>query len=422
MLIVAMHLCTRSYRLRGFLATDYINSNYLLNNRRKTLLKIYVIYKLSLISIRGNKLNPVSIVGGNISGLSTAIALNEKGIDCEVHEYKLWEKPCGGAFGIGFVNTLKKLGVKVPIRKVPAVVVTNGFKTLEHLPAPIYIASRYKIQVELYELAKQKGIPIHLGKRINFKKDFDSLNPLTVVACGINRFSLSALDRPEFNDLARARYFLIHATLEGEFNECIFYLLPRKKGYAWLFPSIDGKVDIGVGGLDSGTNWNDVLNNFIIWLWRKYKLRFYYTKKDIKGWGIPFGIEKLTNIGLWKKHNGKLFVGVGDSIELVHPAFGSGIEVSWESGKHFASACNSDSKTLFDKVKYFRLIEQELNTHTRSRGSVFLTKFLRSNYIVDIASLFTPTKLLSYYFQKIQGQGLSLDFKKFKLIRQPATI
>ncbi|MHA2363443.1 MAG: hypothetical protein ACXAC7_05770 [Candidatus Hodarchaeales archaeon] len=360
----------------------------------------------------------ITIVGGNISGLSTALALHEKGIECEVYEKTIWEKPCGGAFGINFVNILKNLDIKVPIRKIEAVTVTNGFKTIEHIPAPMYISSRYAIQKELYELVIKKGIPVHLGNLINFNKDFNKLSALTVVASGINRFSLLALNRKKFNDLARLKYIFIKGTSDSNYNECIFYLLPRKKGYAWYFPStsINGMnyVDIGVGGLDSDTDWKKVLDDFIKWLWRKYKLRFQYRSKDIRGWGLPFGMEKLTNNVLWRKHKGKLFVGVGDAIELVHPAFGSGIEVSWISGQHFATACVPKRDKLFDPVIYFQLIEQELNTHTRSRNSIFVTKILRSS-IVNAMSLFIPASLISFYFQLIKSRNISLDFKNFKI-------
>ncbi len=48
--------------------------------------------------------NPVTIVGGNIAGLSTALHLTKKNINCEVYEShaEAWAKPCGGGFGKGF--------------------------------------------------------------------------------------------------------------------------------------------------------------------------------------------------------------------------------------------------------------------------------------------------------------------------------
>ncbi|MHA2363176.1 MAG: hypothetical protein ACXAC7_04410 [Candidatus Hodarchaeales archaeon] len=342
------------------------------------------------------KRDKITIVGGNISGISTALALKKKGISSEIYEHKIWQKPCGGAFSSHFEKILlKDLGLNIEIRKIDRATLTNGWKTIEHIPTPTLILSRYDLQKKLYEYAVDRNISIHLGKRVNFRQDFNKFYDLTVVATGVSKFSLNALGRNRFNDLAKLKYFLIDTELKNEYDEAIYYVFPKEKGYAWYFPSVDGKIDIGVGGLGN-VDWIRILEKFIKFIKRRYQIQFKYQKKDIQGWGLPYGIEKLTNLNLWRKYKGKTFIGVGDAIELADPASGAGIEIAWKSGQFFSSSCNLNFS--FNSKKYFKLLENELNQHTRSRTTKIKTKFVRQPFIFNSAFFFLPASLLSYYF------------------------
>ena len=42
----------------------------------------------------------ITIIGGNISGLSSAYYLAQKNIHVTIYEAKEWNKPCGGAISL----------------------------------------------------------------------------------------------------------------------------------------------------------------------------------------------------------------------------------------------------------------------------------------------------------------------------------
>ena len=48
----------------------------------------------------------ITIIGGNIAGLSAAYYLSQKGFHITVYEVKLWNKPCGGAISLEFERYL----------------------------------------------------------------------------------------------------------------------------------------------------------------------------------------------------------------------------------------------------------------------------------------------------------------------------
>ncbi len=48
----------------------------------------------------------ISIIGGNIAGLSTAYHLARRGFRVTVYEARIWNKPCGGAISWEFVRYL----------------------------------------------------------------------------------------------------------------------------------------------------------------------------------------------------------------------------------------------------------------------------------------------------------------------------
>ncbi|MHA2367022.1 MAG: FAD-dependent oxidoreductase [Candidatus Hodarchaeales archaeon] len=49
----------------------------------------------------------ITIIGGNISGLSSAYYLAKKGVQVTVFESKLFNKPCGGAISLEFDQYLR---------------------------------------------------------------------------------------------------------------------------------------------------------------------------------------------------------------------------------------------------------------------------------------------------------------------------
>ena len=281
----------------------------------------------------------VVVIGGNISGLSTVLSLSKNNIPTTLYEEKIWSKPCGGGFGFGLTHTLKDLGVDIPYRYVKWLTVANKYKKVD-IVMPLTIVSRYKLQDALMNLVKQKeNVNIELGRKLNFSKDFDKFQSINVVATGINGFSRQALGK-SLSDVGMFQYQLIKADNEDLANieSTIFYILPKQQGYAWLFPAPEGMVDIGIGGLGKGVNWDRELEKFILWIKREYGQTIKISKKS-RSWGIPIPVKKPGRIARRYKH--KLFVGVGDAIELADSITAAGIEPAWFSGQFLGDSISS---------------------------------------------------------------------------------
>ena len=337
----------------------------------------------------------VVVIGGNISGLSTVLSLSKNNIPTTLYEEKIWSKPCGGGFGFGLTHTLKDLGVDIPYRYVKWLTVANKYKKVD-IVMPLTIVSRYKLQDALMNLVKQKeNVNIELGRKLNFSKDFDKFQSINVVATGINGFSRQALGK-SLSDVGMFQYQLIKADNEDLANieSTIFYILPKQQGYAWLFPAPEGMVDIGIGGLGKGVNWDRELEKFILWIKREYGQTIKISKKS-RSWGIPIPVKKPGRIARRYKH--KLFVGVGDAIELADSITAAGIEPAWFSGQLLGDSISSP--TTIDLQKYAIDLENKLRAENLTTvWTRVATNIARNNIMFPLIFGLIPTKLLKFTF------------------------
>ena len=343
-----------------------------------------------MATISGNSSKRVVVIGGNISGLSAALCLGSKGIPTALYEEKIWSKPCGGGFGIGFSKELRNLGVKVPFKYVRWLVLADKHKKVE-IVVPLAIASRYKLQESLLEIAKKNTfIDVHLGEKLNFSRDFNTFQDINVVATGTSGFSRQALGK-SLNGVGMFQYQLVQAQGNVEnFDATIFYMLPKHQGYAWLFPAPEGKIDIGVGGLSKDANWDKELYDFMSWLDRTYGFKIKIAKKS-RSWGIPIPINKPGKIA--RRYNNKLFVGVGDAIELPDSITAAGIEPAWFSGQLVGNAIKSTTELDLQEYAHNlekKLLEANMTTLWARLGS----KLARSQLMFSLIFSLIPTNLV----------------------------
>ena len=337
----------------------------------------------------------VVVIGGNISGLSTVLALSKKNIPTTLYEEKIWAKPCGGGFGFGLTHTLKELGVDIPFRYIKYLTIANKYKKVD-IAMPLTVASRYKLQNALMDIVKQKeNVTVNLGRKLNFSHDFDKFQAINVVATGINGFSRQALGKT-LSDVGMFQYQLIKTQNEdlANFNSTIFYMMPKQQGYAWMFPAPEGMIDIGIGGLGKGVDWNKGLKKFLLWFKHEYGQDIKLTKKS-RSWGIPIPMNKPGRISRRLKH--KLFVGVGDAIELADSITAAGIEPAWFSGQLLADSILSP--TTIDLRKYAISLEDKL--HSANITSVWQrlgTKVARNNLLFSLLFELIPNKLVKFAF------------------------
>ena len=337
----------------------------------------------------------VIIIGGNISGLSTALKLAEKNIPTALYETHIWDKPCGGGFGVHFAKMLQNnYNIDIPFRYVHGLVIANRWKRVEVL-IPLAIISRRKLQAALIEkLREKKSLELHLGEKLNFNDNFDTFQDINVVATGTSGFSRQALGK-SLSYVGMFQYQLVQSQGDVEnFDATIFYFLPKEQGYAWLFPAPEGKIDIGVGGLAKGVNWDKELIKFVDWLNYTYGFKIKLAKKS-RSWGIPVPINKPGKIA--RRYNKKLFVGVGDAIELPDAATAAGIEAGWMSGQLIGEAIMSP--TALDLQKYVHDLQKELHDiHITNFVSRFEARLVRHKIMFPLLFALTPSLILKLLY------------------------
>ncbi|MHA2102943.1 MAG: hypothetical protein ACW981_05910 [Candidatus Hodarchaeales archaeon] len=337
--------------------------------------------------------NSVSIIGGNISGLATAIKLSEKSspVPCNIYEAKseAWDKPCGGGFGIAWGDMLRtKYSLKIPLKKCKSIIIGSKYNYIE-LPVPLYVSSRKKMQNELLQyLENIDTVKIHLNRRMNFTKDWSKFSKINVVATGINGFSKQALNK-SFRELGIFKYSLIDSPDES-FSATIFYMIPEIKGYAWLFPAPNGKLDIGIGSLTNSLRLDREFNKFLLWVQRKFNLSIKHNQSFIS-WGIPIPLKKPGKIA--RKIKNKTFVGVGDAIELADPATAAGIEPAWYSGEILSKNIKSHNE-IDIKGYYNELVHFLVKNNYASSGQQLLASMTRNAKIFHLVFSFLPNYLI----------------------------
>jgi len=335
----------------------------------------------------------VTIIGGNLSGISTALALAQKKIPIQCHIYEshleAWDKPCGGGFGLGLGVTLKeKLGINIPFRYTKTIIVANSFKYFE-FPLSLIIASRRKLQAALFERMQQEdSIHLHLGKQIRFKKDWKLFQDINIVATGINGFTKQALKK-QLRDVGRFQYQLVSGSID-HFDSVIFYMIPKAKGYAWLFPAPEGVVDIGIGGLAKNYDFDLGLQKFNLWVQRKFDIRL-KLKKRSRSWGIPIPIKKPGRIA--RRFKNKLFIGVGDAVEIPDPVTAAGIEGGWFSGELVADAIKNAS--TIDLQQYATTLQNMMHdTNLTSLGERMVARLVRHRIMFPLVMSLIPNFLV----------------------------
>jgi flavin-dependent dehydrogenase len=104
-------------------------------------------------------------------------------------------------------------------------------------------------------------------------------------------------------------------------------------GYGWVFPLGDGRVNVGLGYVNSYKNWHQInstqlLSEFMATLPREWELpsvNVLQKSKALQGWRLPMG---FTTWPPWRP--GVLFA--GDALGAARPVSGAGISKALQSG------------------------------------------------------------------------------------------
>ncbi|GAB94120.1 geranylgeranyl reductase family protein [Kineosphaera limosa] len=212
------------------------------------------------------------------------------------------------------------------------------------------------------------------------------LAPVVVAADGVSSRLATALGRPKREDrpmgVAVRAYWDSPRTRDDYISSWLELWVPEdpaadpndpatKKilmpGYAWLFPTGDGGVNVGLGMLDTspsfGTvDYKDVLRRWIATTPAEWTLTPQTMTAPIRGAALPmcFNREPLYADGLLL---------VGDAGGMVNPFNGEGIDYALQAGR-VAAECIAAAKTL-DPVGRERALQRYQSAMKDSLGGYY---------------------------------------------------
>jgi len=342
----------------------------------------------------------VIVCGGGPGGSSAAAFLSDAGKKVLFIEKVTFprDKTCGDAISGKSMAIIKKLGLYEKISKTPNAIVNaigfsspNGAYVRIDVPAKAdgtkeagFVVRREISDNVYFQNAKSKANVTTMENTevmdLIFGEDGKSVigviaktadgkqqefyAKVVVGADGANSIVARKVGVPE-NDpkhwcLAVRAYYTgvkdVEDAIELHFNKKV---LP---GYFWVFPSDDGKANVGLGMLVSdvrkhkinlSTLMEDIIANDPL-----FKERFKDAKRvtPIKGWNLPLASQR-------KKNYGDGYVLVGDASSLVDPFTGEGMGNALTSGYIASQVINeafaaNDFSEKFLKQYYDRLWEE----------------------------------------------------------------
>ena len=320
----------------------------------------------------------ITIIGGNIAGLSAAYYLSKKGFSITLYEAKLWNKPCGGAISFEFEHYLND---KLNIVLEESDHYTERFKVglwsgrcMEDVGV-FRVTTRYDLQKKLIErLAEEPYIEIKY-KRISPKADI--FTKQTIVATGYSGFTNNVMERKwEAYDKALT---LRH---DGIFSGCsypnanLIVLDHKKMGYGWVFVGKQNHINVGVGAVASREFLWQRFYDFFHLIDEKYGYNLPIPTKKPQAWYIPIPTNK-NKIPVSNTKNGIEFIGVGDVLGLAHPLSGAGIEPAWQSG-WVLSECVVNNR--IDTERYKWLLVKNLRLSSCRRLDQIVSVICRWNF------------------------------------------
>ena len=311
----------------------------------------------------------VIVVSAGPGGATAAMELAQKGHDVLLVDRVKFprDKTCGDAIPAGAIDILALLGMKEKIAQADfypvdsmLMVSPQGHTFVSHFNLSLagsesYVVPRLKFDNLLYQHALDSGAafcqanvmePLMdrgrvVGVRVRRNGSIQDIRAHLVIAADGATSALARALRPDkHQDMHRAvaiRAYLDDFVEIAHQVEFYFYkdVLP---GYAWIFPTEEGQVNIGLGiRIDyfrqMRGNLEKMLDQFINI--PDIKKRFKTTTRlhDLSTWQLNFGSQKMQ-----RAYEGALLV--GDAACLINPLTGGGIHNAIISAQLAAAAAH----------------------------------------------------------------------------------
>lgn len=332
-----------------------------------------------------------AIIGANIAGLASAIAIKEKRPDIDIIVYDkngIWNKPCGAAISVEFYKFLIDKGIYLTEAEYSDEFITGSFDSpVVTMKSPFIVTNRVDLQTKLLDYAvNQQGVQYE--QKFVKTTDIELFTAQTIVASGFTGISHTLLNRKwKQSDLCTIiRWDGIISPLTN--GSSIDY--PRKQvilidnyhiGYGWIFIGAGSHINIGYGSIHK-TPMRTVINqyyNFIDILNENYGFNLEFDDlRDFVSWGLPIPIKKKKIKVSHFDPNGIQFIGVGDALGMAHPTLGAGIEPAWLSAELLAQCLQSNG--LIDTTLYQKLLWKNVRAIITPGRDYYYSRLFRSKF------------------------------------------
>ncbi len=375
----------------------------------------------------------VIIVGAGPSGCSAALSLRNSGLKIAIFDKATFprNKICGGALSLDVVNQLNKISPelyqnfsqfanKQPIDKIKITVPNDDSLvfSIEKSQKKGFVCNRLDFDNFLVnETKKCNNICFFENTKIveyERKKDFYQIKSddneiynakILLVANGAysnfnRKLSQSKVDKNNYSVAIQAFYENIK--VENQNTLELYYLKETLPGYFWIFPTLDQKVNVGLGLLAKDITKNkinlkklfgDILNK------PEFKDRFSDAQKigNLKSYGLPLGGSK-------KSLSGNRYLLLGDAASLIDPFLGEGIGNAIRSGRFAAEQVKKCFVDNYFSAKFNKNYDKIVykSVHKEQKRYLFLQKMFRFPKIANISlKICKKTKLLNFFFGNV---------------------
>jgi geranylgeranyl reductase family protein len=306
----------------------------------------------------------VAIVGGGPAGSAAAWQARQTGADVVVLDKAEFprDKPCGDGLTARAVSYLQKMGLAEQItrfHRVNRVRVFSpsawelSFPRRPGMPDHGHVARRPELDTLLLKHAESAGAEVRQSAEVTgpvlddtgrvtgvtLKSGEKVLANAVIAADGAYSLIKRALKLDsEYNGYSAIAIRAEMSADRADTDSLDIYLKlafqgDQLPGYGWVFPLGGGRVNIGLGYVNSYKNWQAInatafLGEFLATLPRDWELPAIdelKKSKTVRAWRLPMG---FTAWPPWRP--GVLFT--GDSLGAGKPASGAGISKALESG------------------------------------------------------------------------------------------
>lgn len=308
------------------------------------------------------------IVGGGPAGSAAAWQAAQTGARVAVLDKAQFprDKPCGDGLTARAVSYLQKMGLAEPVAKfhrVNRVRVFSpsawelSFPRRPGMPDHGHVARRPELDTLLLKHAESAGAQVRQSAEVTgpvfddagrvsgvtLKSGEKVLADAVIAADGAYSPIKRALERTgqlesDYNGYSAIAIRAEMSADRPDVDSLDIYLKlafagDQLPGYGWVFPLGDGRVNIGLGYVNSYQNWQAInatsfLGEFLSGLpadWGLPAIEELKKSKTVRAWRLPMG---FTAWPPWRP--GVLFA--GDSLGAGKPASGAGISKALESG------------------------------------------------------------------------------------------